>query len=86
MKSCYFIWLAIGKTEFVLDLAIRIIVYREVCLPYQEEQRKLIELQEQEGSWPADALFNDGRILHPKQYYGNRALSTAFALRALIDE
>lgn len=76
----------IGKTEYVLDITMRVIMSKDLGLPYQKEQKKLMGLQEINGSWPADALFNDGRIINPKQYYGSRALSTAFALRVLMGE
>lgn len=42
----------------------------------------LIALREVDGCWPSDALFRYGR---KKVYFGSRVMSTAFAIRALIE-
>jgi hypothetical protein len=44
------------------------------------EKQKLLSVQEQGGSWPADALYREGK--KPK-FYGNKTVPTAFSIRAL---
>jgi len=69
-----------GASSFSLDLAQRVIAARWLRIDDGNESAKLLELREADGGWPADALFRYGR---KRVYFGSRALTTAFALRAL---
>lgn len=69
-----------AETEFPLDIAQRVIVSQWLRIGDGGESQKLIDLQEDDGCWPADSLFRYGR----KQiFFGSRSFTTAFALRAL---
>ncbi|MBW3015696.1 hypothetical protein KY330_04705 [Candidatus Woesearchaeota archaeon] len=70
----------IGKTEYPLDLAMRTSLAYSLGIANKTEKQKLLGLQEQAGSWPADALFHYGS---QQGYFGSRALTTAFSVRAL---
>ena len=41
---------------------------------------KLLQMQNNDGSWPANALFRFGS---QDKYFGSKALTTAYAVRAL---
>lgn len=69
-----------GETEFPLDIAQRVIVSQWLQIDDGGESRKLIELQQDDGCWPADSLFRYGR---KRIFFGSRSFTTAFALRAL---
>jgi hypothetical protein len=69
-----------GTTEFPLDMAQRVIISRWLRIDDGGESEKLVELQQEDGCWPADCLFRYGR---KKIFFGSRLVSTAFALRAL---
>lgn len=69
-----------GETEFPLDVAQRVIVSRWLRIDDDGESRKLIDMQQQDGCWPADSLFRYGR---KRIFFGSRSFTTAFALQAL---
>jgi hypothetical protein len=70
-----------SETEFPLDIAQRVIISQWLRIDDGGEWRKLIDLQQDDGCWPADSLFRYGR----KQiFFGSRSFTTAFALRALV--
>jgi hypothetical protein len=69
-----------GATEFPLDVAQRVIISRWLRIDDGGESEKLVDLQEDDGCWPADSLFRYGR---KKIFFGSRLVTTAFALRAL---
>jgi hypothetical protein len=73
-----------ATTSHPLDLAQRVIAANWLGLPLgldgADESRELVESQELDGCWPSDSMFRYGR----KQiYFGSRALTSAFAIRAL---
>lgn len=70
----------IGKTEYPLDLAMRVVLADSLGVKNDGERQKLLKLQNQDGSWPADALYRQGK---KAVFYSNKSLPTAFALRAL---
>lgn len=70
----------IGKTEYPLDLAMRTALADTLGIDNELERRKLLKLQEQDGSWPADALFHYGS---QQDYFGSKALTTAFSIKGL---
>jgi hypothetical protein len=80
-----------GATSRPLDLAMRILAADRINLLQIEEdqlleiilpeKQKLEKLQRKEdGAWPKDALFKTGRM---DIYFGSKALTTAFAVKAL---
>jgi hypothetical protein len=69
-----------GATDFPLDIAQRVISARWLRIADGGESQKLIDLQEDDGCWPADSLFRCGR---KRIFFGSRMVTTAFALRAL---
>jgi hypothetical protein len=70
----------IKKAEHPLDIAMTIIVAKSFDINTKSYKNKLINLQNSNGSWPADALFRFGSV---EKYFGSQALSTAYAIRAL---
>ncbi|MEK7606738.1 MAG: hypothetical protein AAB444_00875 [Patescibacteria group bacterium] len=70
----------IGKTEYPLDLAMRAALADSLGIDNDSEKQKLLRLQKQGGSWPADALFQYGS---QRGYFGSKTLTTAFSIRAL---
>lgn len=70
----------IGKTEYPLDLAMRTALADSLGINNDLEKQKLLKLQEQSGSWPADALFRYGG---KEIYFGSKAVATAFSIQGL---
>lgn len=70
----------IGKTEYPLDLAMRTFLADRLMVENKAEKQKVLQIQEQDGSWPADGLFRYGSR---PGYFGSRALTTAFSMKAL---
>lgn len=70
----------IEKTEYPLDLAMRTALADSLDINNDSEKQKLVRLQEQGGSWPADALFHYGG---KQGYFGSKALTTAFSIKGL---
>lgn len=70
----------IGETDYPLDLAMRVILSDSLGIQNDSEKQKLMELQGQDGSWPTDALYREGRKLI---FYGNKSIPTAFSIKAL---
>jgi hypothetical protein len=71
---------SMSTTLYPLELAQRIITLSLLDIPAPEEVQQLARLQNPDGSWPADGFFHYGRT---KIYFGSRALTTAFALKAI---
>ncbi len=69
-----------GTTSSPLEMAQRIIAASRLDLPVATEKQRLAMLQTADGSWPADGYFRYGRS---RIFFGSKALTTAFALRAL---
>lgn len=69
----------LGSTDHVIDLAQRAIAARWLGLDASAELSALLEQREPSGWWPSDGLFHCGR------FFGSRALSTAFAIRAVLE-
>jgi hypothetical protein len=70
----------IKKTEYPLDLAMRTALADSLGIDNDFEKQKLLRLQEQGGSWPADALFRYGG---KQGCFGSKALTTAFSIKGL---
>lgn len=70
-----------GATNMSLDLAMRLIVARQVDITNADEGDKLLRQQNDDGAWPADAFFRFGRR---HGFFGSQALTTAFAVAALL--
>ncbi len=70
----------IGKTEYPLDLAMRVSLAGALRVPDELEKQRLLGLQNKDGSWSADALFHYGS---KQGYFGSKAITTAFFLKAL---
>lgn len=70
----------LGKTEYPLDLAMRISVAGSLGISNELERERLLQLQEKDGSWSADALFHYGS---KQGYFGSKAITTAFSMKAL---
>lgn len=73
----------IGSSANPIDLASRVIVSTEMGLSNDMEIDKLYRLQQKDGSWPIDIAYTGSR---KNLYWGSKAISTAFALRALDNE
>ena len=71
---------SIGKEEYPIDIAMVVIVAKSLGINSDIDQKKLIDMQNDDGSWPADALFRFGS---KEKYFGSKALTTAYAIRAL---
>lgn len=69
-----------GTTTQPLDLAMRITAARRLGMHAKKESALLAELKEDDGSWPADALYHYGS---KTGYFGSKIISTAFAIEAL---
>ncbi len=70
----------IGKTEYPLDLAMRVSLAKLLGMENRKEKELLLQLQQSDGSWPADALFKLGS---EERYFGSSALVTALSIKAL---
>lgn len=68
------------KDESTIDLAIRIIIAKSFRLETNILEQTLLDQQEADGSWPANALFKFGS---KNMYFGSKALTTAYSIRAL---
>lgn len=67
-----------------INLAMRIITAQNLGVresAIYREKARLLEMQRPSGGWPAAALFQLGSL---RCYFGSAALSTIFALRALL--
>jgi len=71
----------VGKTEYSLDLAMRTILANFLGIQNDTEKQKLLSMQEQGGSWPADVLYRQGT--NKTILYSNQSVPTAFSIRAL---
>ncbi|MFW7381560.1 MAG: hypothetical protein ACOH5I_22320 [Oligoflexus sp.] len=63
-----------------LELAMRIYTCHHLGMLNQQEIRRLLSMQDYDGSWPSEMLLEDGQ---GRPLLGSRALTTAFALAAL---
>ncbi len=70
----------IKEVEFIIDIAMLIIVAKSLDIPVDYYQNKLINMQNDDGSWQSDALFRFGSV---NKYFGSQALTTAYAIRSL---
>lgn len=68
------------KTNYPLDIAIRVYLSKIFGINNKVEFDKLLKMQSIDGSWPIDGFFrNDNKNL----YFGCKELTTAFAIKAL---
>jgi hypothetical protein len=65
-----------------LDLAMRIFVAESLGIDSMQEKLALIAIQAEDGSWPADALYREGKR---SLFYCNTSVPTAFAVSALYN-
>ena len=70
----------IGATKYPLDLAMRIICTKSLRIDNADERKILSQLQEDDGSWPFDSLYKEGK---KPRFYGNKSIPTALATKAL---
>jgi len=70
----------IGSTEWPLDLAMRISVAKKLDIDNETDKKKLLNLQNDDGSWPIDAIYHYGR---KNGFFGSKSISTSFAIEAL---
>jgi len=74
----------IGSSEDPIDLAARVIAGKSVGIKNASESKKLLDLQNEDGSWRDDVFFQAKRPSNGKLYfYGSKEVTTAFAIRAL---
>jgi hypothetical protein len=70
----------IDKTKWPLDLAMRVSSAKRVQINNETDEKELLNLQKEDGSWPADAIYHYGRKVG---YFGSSVITTAFAIEAL---
>ena len=70
----------IGKTDFPLDLAMRVTSAHRLGMKNNLDFQKLISIQNPDGSFPADAIYKYGS---KEEYFGSKEISTAFSIEAL---
>jgi hypothetical protein len=70
----------IGTTIRPLDLAMRVTTAHRLGISAKKESGILVDLMDDDGSWPADAIYHYGS---KTGYFGSRIISTAFAIEAL---
>ncbi len=70
-----------GEPASTLDRAMRVSAADNVGLFDADDLAELVALQQPDGSWPPGAFFKYGRSV---RYFGSEAVTTAFALRALV--
>jgi len=71
----------IGKTDFPLDLAMRVTSAYRLGLNNNIDFQKLISIQNSDGSFPEDAIYKYGS---KEEYFGSKEISTAFSIEALM--
>ena len=79
----------LNTTQFPIDIASRILASIELKLVHETEMElalgmeveNLLNLQNDDGSWPADCLFKTARDGY---YFGGKEISTIFAAGALL--
>jgi len=69
----------LGQPGTSLVLAFRALAARRLALEASAERARLLRLQRDEGTWPADGFFRYGRT---QQMFGSEAVTTALALSA----
>jgi hypothetical protein len=70
----------IGTTGSTIDLAQRALTTDRLALDGSIDRERLLERREADGTWAPDGWFCYGRS---REWFGSRALTTAFALAAL---
>lgn len=70
----------IGSTKYSLDLSMRVNISNLLGIEDKTDMQKLLEIQESDGSWPADALYREGK--NPI-FYTNKSIPTALAIKAI---
>lgn len=69
--------------KYPLDYALNILTGEQLKEVRNESLiEKLLDLQTEDGSWPADAFYATNRT---KVYFGSKSLSTIFAVLALME-
>lgn len=72
------------RSSCPLDLVMRILASKNLGIDDYVDLKKIITMQKDNGSWQACALYKTGRDKN-QLYFGGESLTTAFAIRALID-
>lgn len=67
--------------KFPLDYALNILTGVELGIRNESLVEQLLDMQRNDGSWPADALYATNQT---KVYFGSKSISTIFAVLALI--
>ncbi len=70
-----------GASATTLERATRVCAADNVGLFDPEDLQSLVDEQQPNGSWPPGAFFKYGRST---RFFGSEAVTTAFALRALV--
>lgn len=68
--------------KFPLDYALNVLTGVELGVRNENVIEKLRDMQTEDGSWPADALYATNKT---KVYFGSKSLTTIFAILALIE-
>ncbi len=76
----------LGTTINPLDMAMRLSAGKllgvfDASLDFLKEEKTLIELQNDDGSFPSDGIFHYGRKVG---FFGSKGITTSFALEALF--
>jgi len=66
--------------EYPLDLSYRIMISKKLGINCENEINLLTKFQADDGGWPFDGIYRFGK---KEQYFGSRAITTSFALKAL---
>lgn len=68
--------------KFPLDYALSVLIGVELGVHNESLIKKLMDMQTEDGSWPADAMYATNKT---KIYFGSKSLSTIFAILALME-
>lgn len=68
--------------KYPLDFALNILTGAKIGFLNETLIEKLLDMQTEDGSWPADALYTTNQT---KIYFGSKSLGTLFSVLALIE-
>jgi hypothetical protein len=69
-----------SASMYPLDLAMRVAASKRLGVVPVGEEAHLAAQQQEDGGWPADAIYHWGRS---RGYFGSRVISTALAIEAI---
>ncbi|MGM5484836.1 MAG: hypothetical protein ACQEP1_03105 [Nanobdellota archaeon] len=72
----------LGRTDHPLDMAMRITSAYRLGLKDKVDSKRLSDLQNPDGSFPADSIYKYGS---KDVYFGSRVITTAFSVEALVN-